>query len=193
MGDEYDVPRQIAKPHRREMRPIPPLVIYEAAKLMDSWEKPNIPAGIQTSAAKIKDSQQQQEGTPQEQQQQMGKRQERILEFFSGVAKALNSGYKFPETTNLEWRLVVNVARQFGWVGDVKEALDIIKTVLGLTSQYRVNREAMLRQFRPRSADDAPEAKVIDKNSKSGEYIFIYKIRRYKVPQRIWNGGLDPN
>ena len=42
--------------------------------------------------------------------------------------------------------------------GRMKEALDIIKTVLGLTSQYRVNREAMLRQFRPRSADDAPEA-----------------------------------
>ena len=136
----------------------PPLVIYEAAKLMDSWEKPNILAGIQTSAAKIKDSQQREEGTPQEQQQQMGKRQERILEFFSGVAKALNSGYKFPETTNLEWKLVVNVARQFGWVGEDKEALDIIKTVLGLTSQYKVNREAMLRQFRPRSSDDAPEA-----------------------------------
>ena len=178
------------------MRPIPPLIIYEAAKLMDSWEKPNILAGIQTSAAKIKDSQQRQEGIPQEQQmdqQQMGKRQERILAFFSGVAKALNSGYKFPETTNLEWKLVVNVARQFGWVGDDKEALDIIKTVLGLTSQYRVNREAMPRQFRPRSSDDAPEAKVIDKNSKSGEYIFIYKIRRYKVLQRIWNGGLVPN
>ena len=159
------------------MRPLPPLVIYEAAKLMDSWEKPNIPAGIQTTAAKIKNEQQEEEGTPREQQQQqMGKQQERILEFFSGVAKALNSGYKFPESTNLEWRLVVNVARQFGWVGDDKEALDIIKTVLGLNSQYRVNREAMLRQFRPRSADDAPEAKVIDKNSTNAEYIFIYKI-----------------
>ena len=178
------------------MRPPPPLVIYEAAKLMDSWEKPNILAGIQTTAAKIKNEQQRQEGIPQEQQmdqQQMGKRQERILEFFGGVAKALNSGYKFPESKHLEWKLVVNVARQFGWVGEDKEALDIIKTVLGLTSQYRVNREAMLRQFRPRSSDDSPEAKVIDKNSKSGEYIFIYKIRRYKVLQRIWNWGLDPN
>ena len=156
LGDEYDVPRQIAKPHRREMRPPPPLVIYEAAKLMDSWEKPNIPAGIQTTAAKIK-NEQQEEGTPQE-QQQMEQQQKKIMGFFGGVAKALNSGYKFPETTNLEWKLVVNVARQFGWVGEDKEALDIIKTVLGLNSQYKVNREAMPRQFRPRSADDSPEA-----------------------------------
>ena len=142
------------------MRPPPPLVIYEAAKLMDSWEKPKIPAGIQTSAAKIKDSQQREEGTPQEQQQQqqMEQQQKKIMGFFGGVAKALNSGYKFPESKHLEWKLVVNVARQFGWVGEDKEALDIIKTVLGLTSQYRVNREAMLRQFRPRSSDDAPEA-----------------------------------
>ena len=110
---------------------------------------------------KIKNEQQneqQEEGTPQEQQQQQMDQQERILEFFSGVAKALNSGYKFPESKQLEWRLVVNVARQFGWVGEDKEALNIIKMVLGLNSQYRVNREAMLRQFRPRSADDAPEA-----------------------------------
>ena len=141
------------------MRPPPPLVIYEAAKLMDSWEKPNIPAGIQTTAAKIRNEQQEEEGTPQEQQQQqMDQQQKKVMAFFGGVAKALNSGYKFPETTNLEWKLVVNVARQFGWVGEDKEALDIIKTVLGLTSQYKVNREAMLRQFRPRSSDDAPEA-----------------------------------
>ena len=98
LGDEYDVPRQTANPHRREMRPPPSLVIYEAAKLMDSWEKPNIPAGIQTTAAKIRNEQQEEEGTPQEQQQQqMDQQQKKVMAFFGGVAKALNSGYKFPE------------------------------------------------------------------------------------------------
>ena len=39
------------------MPPIPPLKLYEAARLMDSFEKPNILAGIQTTADEIKSGQ----------------------------------------------------------------------------------------------------------------------------------------
>ena len=50
----------------------------------------------------------------------------------------------------LEWRLVVGVARQYGWVGEDKEALRAFRMLDPLNSSYKVRREKMLAQFRPR-------------------------------------------
>ena len=72
------------------------------------------------------------------------------MRLFGALAKALNAGYKFEERGALEWRLVVGVARQYGWVGDDKEALQMLKMLDLLNTSYRVRREKLLAQFRPR-------------------------------------------
>ena len=131
------------------MRPILPFKLYAAAKLMDSFEKPNILAGIQTTAEHIKTGQMH-HGSPEERQKaQQNKEHETILEFFQALAKALNAGFKLEEKGSVEWRLVVGVARQYGWVGEDKEALNVFKMLDLLNTAYRVRREKLLAQFRP--------------------------------------------
>ena len=72
------------------------------------------------------------------------------MRLFGALAQALNAGYKFEERGSLEWRLVVGVARQHGWVGEDKEALQVLKMLDLLNTAYRVRREKLLAQFRPR-------------------------------------------
>ena len=54
LSDEWGIPRPQGDCRVVERPPIPPLDIYETAKLIDSWEKPDILEGIRTSAQDIK-------------------------------------------------------------------------------------------------------------------------------------------
>ncbi len=142
-------PARWGKPRRRELSPLPPLMIYQAAQLMDSFEKLNILAGIMTSAAEIKEGQKTFASPEEKQQAQMDEQHAKVMRLFSAIAKALNAGYKFEEVTTIEWKAVTNVARQNGWVGEDKEALEVFKMLDLVNSQYRVRREKLLAQFRP--------------------------------------------
>ena len=123
---------------------------------MDSWEKPNVLAGIQTSAAEIK-SGQREFATPEERQDtQMKEEQARMMAFCTGLAKAFNAGHKFPEARNLEWKMVVNIARQGEWIGEDRERLAVLNATVVLTNQYRAPGAELMKHFRPR--DDQPEA-----------------------------------
>ena len=150
LGDDYDVPRRLGRPRKKESPPISPLTIYNAAKLMDSWEKPDILAGIQTTAAEIKTSQRGAESPEERQTAQQKEDQASMMRFYQGLAQALNAGYKVPEAKNLEWKLVLNIARQGGWVGEDKEGLAVLRVTVPLTSQYRVPRADLMKHFRPR-------------------------------------------
>ena len=70
----------------------------------------------------------------------MDEQHAKVMRLFSVIAKALNSGYKFEEVNAIDWRAVVNVARQHGWVGEDKEALEVFKMLDLINSQYRVRR-----------------------------------------------------
>ena len=129
----------------------PPLKLYEAAKLMDSFEKPNILAGIQTTADAIKSGQKEYGSAEERQTAQQPDEHKAVMRLFGALAKALNAGYKFGERGSLEWRLVAGVARQHGWVGEDKEALQVLKMLDLLNTSYRVRREKLLAQFRPRA------------------------------------------
>ena len=117
---------------------------------MDSFEKPNILAGIQTTADQIESGQKEYGSAEERQEAQQPDEHKAVMRLFGALAKALNAGYKFGERGSLEWRLVVGVARQYGWVGDDKEALQVLKMLDLLNTSYRVRREKLLAQFRPR-------------------------------------------
>ena len=127
------------------------LKLYEAAKLMDSFEKPNILAGIQTTADAIKSGHKEYGSAEERQTAQQSDEHKAVMRLFGALAKALNAGYKFEERGSLEWRLVAGVARQHGWVGEDKEALQVLKMLDLLNTSYRVRREKLLAQFRPRA------------------------------------------
>ncbi len=86
-------PARWGKPRRRELSPLPPLMIYQAAQLMDSFEKLNILAGIMTSAAEIKEGQKTFASPEEKQQAQMDEQHAKVMRLFSAIAKALNAGY----------------------------------------------------------------------------------------------------
>ncbi len=79
----------------------------------------------------------------------MDEQHAKVMRLFSAIAKALNAGYKFEEVTTIKWKAVTNVARQYGWVGEDKETLEVFKMLDLVNSQYRVRREKLLAQFRP--------------------------------------------
>ena len=134
------------------MPPIPPLKLYESAKLMDSFEKPKHP-GWHPNYRGRDNSEQKEAANPEErQEQQQTEEHKAVMKFFTSIANALNKGYKFEEKATLEWRLVVGVARQYGWVGEDTEALRVFRMLDLLSSSYKVRREKMLAQFRPGNA-----------------------------------------
>ncbi len=96
LGDDYDVPRRLGRPRRKESPPIPLLTIYESAKLMDSWEKPDILAGIQTTAAEIKTSQRGAESPEERQNAQQKEDQASMMRFYQGLPKQSIRGIKSP-------------------------------------------------------------------------------------------------
>ena len=49
----------------------------------------------------------------------------------------------------MEWRLVVGMACQYGWVGEDKKALGVSKVLDLLDTGHRVRRVKLLAQFRP--------------------------------------------
>ncbi len=64
---------------------------------MDSFEKPNILAGIQTSADAIKSGQKEYGSTEERQEAQQPDEHKAVMRLFGALAQALNAGYKFGE------------------------------------------------------------------------------------------------
>ena len=48
----------------------------------------------------------------------------------------------------MEWRLVVRVGREYGWIGEDKKTLGVFKVLDLLNTAYHVRREKLLAQFR---------------------------------------------
>ena len=132
MSDEWGITRPQGECRKVPRPPIPPLQLYETAKLIDSWEKPDILEGIRTTAKDIKDGV---NGVSQDQQMDAARQAEQQL--MECLAAAINQGHDFGQRP-LPWQKVIRVAKLHGWGGQDKEGLYILKLTCGLDSQYRV-------------------------------------------------------
>ena len=137
LSDEWGIPRPQGDCRVVERPPIPPLDIYETAKLIDSWEKPDILEGIRTSAQDIKNSVGQMS-----QAQTMEAEQVAEQALKETLATAINSGFDFgqhdPRPRPIFWQKLLRVARQYGWQGNDKEGRTMLRILCGYDSQYRV-------------------------------------------------------
>ena len=104
------------------------------------------------------------------------------MKFFTSIANALNKGYKFEEKATPEWRLVVGVTRQYGWVGEDKEALRVFRMLDLLNASYKVRREKMLAQFRPRQRPPGVEQVCHNKHVKTPKSLNIFFFIMVETP-----------
>ena len=72
---------------------------------------------MQTTADQRKSGQKEYGSAEERQEAQQSDEHKAVMRLVGVLAKALKAGYRFEERGSLEWRLVVGVARQYGWVG----------------------------------------------------------------------------
>ena len=116
------------------------------------------------------------------------------MKLFKTLAKALNAGFKFEEKGNVEWRLVVGVARQYGWVGEDKEALGVFKMLDLLDTGHRVRRVKLLAQVRPEQQSAEGEGWWIRERLKTRKAMNIFFYIRVQLPlfPKMRGSGLGP-
>ena len=91
VADRWDIPRPQGRTRKINRPPIPPLMLYKAAQLMDTSEKPSIASGIMTTAADIK----KQLGyidRDRDAQEAAARAQEVAQRFYQALAPALTAG-----------------------------------------------------------------------------------------------------
>ena len=149
LSDSWEIPRPGGKCRRVERDPIPARYIWEAAKLMDSWAKPNIAAGITTSAADVK--RRLMEGTGGAQDDGQAEYEADKKDFFSllgFVAEAINTGEINRDDPVIPWKRLLNAAREHGWRGSDKRGRSLLKDFLELNTQYGIKTPSLMRYFK---------------------------------------------
>ena len=125
-------------------------MLYNAAKLTDTWQRPNIMDGTNTTAEKIKASAAEAAGSADQLinesvgvfQQFLGRLSEAISSDFDeghwcGSAALLDA--KKSGRGNVPWQRLVYIARQHGWqMGDI-ETLGIINELLSMNTRYEMS------------------------------------------------------
>ena len=151
MSDQWDIPRPQGPTRKVEKPPVKPLYIYQAAKLSDTWAKPNILDGINTTADAIKSG-------ATSQQQTQTEFEQKGWDYLHAIASAINRGFNIDSmakgragTRSIEHKMLTRVAREHGWEGTDKEALAILKERVGLNSQYKVIVEDFMKLFSRKS------------------------------------------
>ena len=150
MSDEWGIVRPQGECRKVVRPPIPPLQIYQTAKLIDSWEKPDILEGIRTTAQDIRN------GVGRLSQEQVLSAAAQAEQFFKEcIANAINMGHDFGNRP-LPWQQVVRAAKSYGWRGEDKAGLKILKVVLksGLDSQYKVRIPDLMDLFTFANSDE---------------------------------------
>ena len=152
MADEWDIPRTGGKCRRVDRPPIAARKIWEAAKLMDTWEKPSIAQGITTTAADV--HKRLTEGVGQtDGQAQYEQDREDFFDLLRFVATAINA-QDLEDAKSYHWKRLLNVARACGWRGEDKRGRELLRDHLGLNSQYQAKKEALFRYFKPQEASN---------------------------------------
>ena len=150
LSDSWDIPRTGGSCRRVERPPVAARKIWEAAKLMDSFEKPSIAQGITTTAADVHKRLTEGAGQPDGQAQYEQDREEffALLRF---IATAINEN-SLEDAKSYHWKRLLNVARACGWRGEDKRGRELLRDHLGLNTQYQVKKEVLFSYFRPQSA-----------------------------------------
>ena len=151
LADSWDIPRTGGKCRRVDRPPVAARRIWEAAKLMDSFEKPSIAQGITTTAADVHKRLTEGAGQPDGQAQYELDR-EAFFALLRFIATAINEN-SLEDTKSYHWKRLLNVARACGWRGEDKRGRELLRDHLGLNSQYQVKKEVLFTYFRPQGAE----------------------------------------
>lgn len=147
IADMWGLPRAQGTTRRVNRRPVNPWALYEAAKVIDTWQKPGIADGILTKADDIKSR------VAGDDENTSSNLQERASEYLGAVANAINAGYDMEaERPSMEHARLSELARAHGWSGENKEGIAILKAYVGLNSQYKVSIDKLMARFKPRTS-----------------------------------------
>lgn len=145
LSDSWGVPRPRGPTRKITRPPIEPLMLYEAAKLIDTWEKPSILAGINTTADKIR------EQGGQTTQQKIEARLEEVnvnrQSFLAALATDMSAGNVYSEQKTVDWRVIALAAQRGGFIGDDKAAKEVMKLIPGLMNTRYAVRIEILETF----------------------------------------------
>ena len=158
LADQWDIPRTTGKCLRRDLPPLPPRQLWEAAKLMDSWAKPSIAQGISTTAAAVRQRLDEGVGGAQDATAQYEQDKADLMDLLKYVAEAINTGGLDVENERtIPWKRLVNAARSCGYKGTDKQARQLLRDFVQTTSQYAVVIEGLMKWFK--SAGDEARSK----------------------------------
>ena len=69
------------------------------------------------------------------------------------LAISINAGFEVGRRKTIEWKALVNAAREHGWTGTDKEGRTLLRDSNGYNGQYKVQVEDLMRWFRPQGAE----------------------------------------
>ena len=68
------------------------------------------------------------------------------------LAISINAGFEVGRRKTIEWKALVNAAREHGWTGTNKEDRTLLRDLIGFNAQYKVDVEVTMRWFRPQGS-----------------------------------------
>ena len=68
------------------------------------------------------------------------------------LAISINAGFEVGRRKTIEWKALVNAAREHGWTGTDKEGRTLLRDFIGFNAQYKVDVEDPMRWFRPQGS-----------------------------------------
>ena len=142
LSDERDIPRPQGRTPKVDRAPLSPLSVYQAAKLIDSWQKPDVLAGINTTAAALKDSSANND-IEAEFEDQLAK--EKAL--LDAIGRAFSARVEFGHRKRIEMPKLIRIAREHGYTGSDKDAREALKARVSLDSQYKVHYDELKSLF----------------------------------------------
>ena len=131
-------------------------MLYNAAKLTDTWQKPNIMDGINTTADMIKSGAAE---NPANSDQVLNESVAMFQQFLGCLPEAISSDFdeaigvdalvdaKKSGRGNIQWKRLAYIAKQHGWPMDDKDTLWLMKERLTMNSQYQVNLADLAKWF----------------------------------------------
>ena len=134
LGDEWGLGRAGGRIKRR-IRRLNPLDLYRSGMLMDSFERPDITAGIQTTADALR-REMAQRSDASAAKDQLAVRTDEAETFLRAIWDARQRG-EFDEP-KYHFRRVADIARAYGSPWDDKETIEFIRLHMAIDSRYKV-------------------------------------------------------
>ena len=151
LGDRYDIPRRGGKTRKVMRPPFHPKALFEMGKLIDTWDKPDILAGINTTADMIRGV-----GSDAADLAEAVADDQLYVQFMTALASAIDDenyvediGREVLEhgKGSVSWQRLHFAATRHGWQGQDKLTRRILQARFDLTTTYRVRRSALREAF----------------------------------------------